>query len=222
MLIRSRPKHDLSENQVTPESVYLNRRRLLQTLGIAGASLPVAASAQRSFWDRLFGGDSEDAYSDKGVDYGVHRPQPIEHVNLQSPKPDLPLTPKSKSVTYNNFYEFGTQKTDPANRSKGYVPKPWTLEIAGEVEKPLTIDVWELIHATRLEERIYRLRCVEAWSMNIPWLGLELGSILKRAQPTSRAKFVAFQTVYAPDHMPGQSRRHMGGSTSPAIRIISP
>ena len=98
--------------------------------------------------------------------------------------------------------------------SQGLKTEPWTLQVEGEVAKPGMLDVWELIHSAALDERIYRMRCVEAWSMVIPWIGIELNKILKRFEPTSKAKYVAFETLYDPEQMPGQANRLFGGGVA--------
>lgn len=207
VLIRSRSRSNLSENDVTPEAVFRDRRNILKAMGFgAGAGLAGFSSSgmAQGFLDRLLGSEPEQQMS-------VRTGKPLDYENLQQPKPDLALTPEIKAITYNNFYEFGSGKTDPAMNSKDFKVEPWTLTIGGEVEKPVTVDVWELIHSAQLEERIYRLRCVEAWSMNIPWIGIELATLLKRVQPTSKAKYVAFQTIHDPKQMPGQRSRFLGG-----------
>jgi sulfoxide reductase catalytic subunit YedY len=123
----------------------------------------------------------------------------------------LVATPEHKATNHNNFYEFGTGKTDPARHSQGLKTEPWTLRVEGEVARPGTVDIGALIAGSTLEERIYRMRCVEGWSMVIPWLGIGLGAFLKRFEPTSRARFVAFETLYDPQQMPGQKSRFTGG-----------
>ncbi len=206
MIIRTRNSYDIRENDVTPESVYRDRRLVLKALGLGGVSL-AATPAQAGIWDSLFGKEAGSA-TQPATTHAYTR-QPLEYAKASAS--DLVTTPEGKATYHNNFYEFGTAKTDPADNSGNFVPRPWTLEVGGEVEKPTTIDVWDFIHSTALEERIYRMRCVEAWSMNIPWLGVELGKILKSCLPTSRAKYVAFQTVYDPARMPGQKNSRMGG-----------
>jgi sulfoxide reductase catalytic subunit YedY len=108
---------------------------------------------------------------------------------------------------YNNFYEFGASKTDPAENAKHFKTRPWTVVVSGECEEPGEIGIEELLTGFGQEERIYRLRCVEAWSMVIPWVGFPLSDLLKRFKPTSRAKYVAFTTLYDPQQMPGQKSR---------------
>jgi len=115
-----------------------------------------------------------------------------------------PQTPYGDITGYNNFYEFGTDKGDPAAKAHTLVTRPWTIVFEGEIAKPQTIDVDTLLKLFPLEERVYRLRCVEAWSMVIPWVGFPLGALIKRLEPTTRAKYVAFETKLAPTEMPGQ------------------
>ncbi len=119
-------------------------------------------------------------------------------------KADLEPNSLEDITTYNNFYEFGTDKADPARRSDRFRPKPWSVAITGEVAKPGTYTLEDLLRPVSPEERVYRLRCVEAWSMVIPWLGFPLGDLLRRFEPTSRARYVAFRTVMRPEEMPGQ------------------
>jgi sulfoxide reductase catalytic subunit YedY len=119
---------------------------------------------------------------------------------------DEELTEEADATSYNNFYEFGTDKEDPKRNSKRFKTDDWTIEVSGECAKPGTYDFEALMKPFPIEERIYRLRCVEAWSMVIPWLGVPLGSILAGFKPTSKAKYVAFRTLYDPVRMPGQQR----------------
>ena len=118
-----------------------------------------------------------------------------------------PKTPFDDVTSYNNFYEFGTEKSDPAANAGTLRPRPWTVEIEGEVARPQAVDIDQLIKWAPLEERIYRMRCVEAWSMVVPWLGFPLSDLIKRVEPTSRARYVAFTTLLDPAQMPGQQRR---------------
>lgn len=204
-LIKTRSRHALTENDVTPEEVFRQRRQLLKAMGIGGLGASLASSPvmAQGFLEKLLGQGQNTADVPRGK-------YPLEYRNLQNPKPDWEQTPEIKAITHNNFYEFGMGKTDPSTRGRNFKVEPWILEISGEVEKPQTIDVWELIHSSQIEERIYRLRCVEAWSMVIPWLGIELNQLLKRAQPTSRARFVRFETLYDPEQMPGQKNPYLG------------
>lgn len=121
------------------------------------------------------------------------------------------LTPVDKVTTHNNFYEFGTSKQDPSDNAQQFKVDPWQLRIEGEVERPMTLDYQDLTKLFPLEERIYRLRCVEAWSMVIPWVGFPLAALLKKVGVTSKGKYVAFETAFDPEQMPGQKSRLMGG-----------
>ena len=119
---------------------------------------------------------------------------------------DEKLTPYDSVTSYNNFYEFGTGKGDPAQNAHTLRVRPWTVKVEGEVHKPKVFDIEEILKSFPAEERVYRLRCVEAWSMVIPWLGFPLASLLDAVQPTSNAKFVEFVTLHDPEQMPGQRR----------------
>ena len=119
---------------------------------------------------------------------------------------DEPRTSLSDATTYNNFYEFGTDKSDPARNAGTLRPRPWTVAIEGEVARPAVVDIDTLLSWFPLEERVYRMRCVEAWSMVIPWLGFPLADLLRRFGPTSRAKYVAFTTLLDTEQMPRQRR----------------
>ncbi len=193
-----RPSVKLTENDVTDESVYRQRRQLLKSMGFIGASALLSSSATADwFW--------EDDDKKKQV------LKPLSFSESSEFSTDEKLTPFEKATSYNNFYEFGTDKSDPADHAGELVTDPWTLKVDGLVEKPITLDAAALTSRFTLEERIYRLRCVEAWSMVIPWIGFELASLLKAASPLSSARYVAFQTLYDPSQMPGQKSRFVGG-----------
>ncbi|WP_105902057.1 protein-methionine-sulfoxide reductase catalytic subunit MsrP [Vibrio gangliei] len=196
MLIKTRPSWYLSENQATPETIYKQRRDIVKKIGITAAVAPFATPASAGLFDVFSSAPKSDVSADPR--------QPLTGKPSQYSNADLVLTPEQKVLTYNNFYEFGTGKGQPAEQAKGFKTEPWTIEITGEVNKPAKLDVQDLLKNMQIEERIYRHRCVEAWSMNVPWLGFTLASILKLVQPTSKAKYVAFQTLYDPDQMPGQ------------------
>ena len=119
---------------------------------------------------------------------------------------DDKLTPYEDVTTYNNFYEFGTDKEDPAKNAHTLKPRPWSIAIEGHVKKPAVYAIEDFLKPHKLEERVYRMRCVEAWSMVIPWLGFPLADLIKRVEPTSRAKYVEFTTLLDPKQMPGQRR----------------
>ncbi|WP_323064009.1 protein-methionine-sulfoxide reductase catalytic subunit MsrP [Aeromonas jandaei] len=198
MLIKRRAPHHLTEQDVTPEAVYQDRRLILKGLGLGAATL--AFPTQAGVLDLLRVKEDAPRLATKPLN------------SKQATRPaDLVLTPEEKATSYNNFYELGTDKTDPARNAHYLKPEPWTLKVEGEVAKPFTLDVWDLINKTELEERIYRLRCVEAWSMVLPWNGISLAELIRRAEPTSRAKFVAFETLFDPKQLPGQASVSLGG-----------
>jgi len=128
----------------------------------------------------------------------------INTANASTNNLEKKITEYRYITTYNNYYEFGTKKSDPAEKSQNFKTKPWEITVDGEVEKKITLTVQEIKNMFPSEERIYRLRCVEGWSMIIPWLGFSLSKILKKATPTSKGKFVEFTSVYDPEQMPGQ------------------
>ncbi len=132
---------------------------------------------------------------------------------------DEEITPEDDATSYNNFYEFGTGKSDPAQRSTKFKTDDWKITVGGECEKPGTYSLEDLIKPFDVEERVYRLRCVEAWSMVIPWLGVPLASIIKSLQPTSKAKYVAFKTLLDPRQMPGQNRSVLQWPYREGLRI---
>ncbi|EXU75395.1 protein-methionine-sulfoxide reductase catalytic subunit MsrP [Erwinia mallotivora] len=191
----------LTENDVTPESVFnAQRRQILKALGISTAALSFP-SAQADVLSWFKGNDRPKAASGKSLNFS----SPAQY------QATLPLTPEDKVTGYNNFYEFGLDKADPAANAGTLKTRDWKIEITGEVAKPLTLNMDDIYKRFPLEQRIYRMRCVEAWSMVVPWIGFELGQLLRAAEPTSNARYVAFQTVYAPDEMPGQKDRFIGG-----------
>lgn len=193
--------HQLTEADVTPESVFQQRRKVLQALGIGAASLALPLSAQADLLSWFKGNDRPKAPPGKALEFS--RPPQWQD--------KLTLTPEDKVTGYNNFYEFGLDKADPAANAGGLKTEGWKVRIDGEVAKPLTLDIDDLMKRFPLEQRIYRMRCVEAWSMVVPWIGFELGKLLRLAEPNGNARFVAFQTLYDPQQMPGQKDRFIGG-----------
>ena len=188
---------DIQPSEITPRSVFRDRRRFIRdSAGIATAAMLGAGglSLLGSRTARALATD-EDA---KG--------QKLEGVVESAWRTDEELTPYSDVTGYNNFYEFGTDKRDPMRHAGDFTPHPWTVKVHGECEKPGEYGYEDVVRPHRLEERIYRFRCVEAWSMVIPWIGVPLGDVLARFAPTSKAKYVAFRTVLRPEEMRGQRR----------------
>ncbi len=179
MLICRKP--DIKSSEITPESRYLNRRRFIRSATLASSSLLFTAGCS--------GADDGNTSSRTSGNSG------------------LDINSFEDITSYNNFYEFGLDKKDPSKYSGKFKPRPWSVTIDGEAENTGTFDFEDIIGPHTIEERIYRFRCVEAWSMVVPWNGIPLGDLLKRFKPTSNAKYVAFETVYRPSEMPGQRAR---------------
>lgn len=193
---------ELTEADVTPEEVFnMQRRQVLKTLGLGAAALSLPFNAQADILGWLTGKEQPIAPAGRALNFS--KPEQYQA--------SLTLTPEEKVAGYNNFYEFGLDKADPAANAGSLKTSGWKLTIDGEVAKPVTLDMDDIFHKFAMEQRIYRMRCVEAWSMVVPWVGFELNKLLKLAEPTSHARFVAFQTLYDPDQMPGQRDRFVGG-----------
>lgn len=184
-------------SEITDESVWRARRRLL--LHAPGA-LALAASLP-------------------GRAQAVPVGQPLQATPSQRWKLDDAPTSEADVTSYNNFYEFGTGKEDPARNSGAFKTEPWTLQIDGLVQKPLTLDMDQILKLAPLEERIYRLRCVEAWSMVVPWVGYSLSALLKQAEPLGQARFVRFETAADPETMPGLRSRILDWPYVEALRL---
>ncbi|WP_440876471.1 protein-methionine-sulfoxide reductase catalytic subunit MsrP [Thalassotalea sp. PLHSN55] len=199
MLIKNKSPHELSENDVTDESIYHDRRSILKKLGFLGASALLPSQANAQFLDFFDKEEAQASFKTSPLTYSA------------APADQQILTPETKVITHNNFYEFGSKKDQPAKLAQQFNVNPWTLKISGEVEQEITLDYDKLFSQFALQERIYRLRCVEAWSMVIPWIGFELSKIIALAKPTSQAKYVAFETLFDPEQMPGQANRRLGG-----------
>jgi len=181
-------------SEITPQAAYAQRRDLLKLIGTGIAGTALAGWAQR------------DALAQAAAP-GKLTPLPA----VKSTVPGAMVVDKPNSLTeittYNNFYEFGTSKSDPAQNAGTLKTRPWTVAIEGEVKKPKVYDIEELLKLSPQEERISRLRCVEGWSMVVPWIGYSLSELIKRVEPTANAKFVQFVTLADPKQMPGLNSR---------------
>ncbi|MEG3755369.1 protein-methionine-sulfoxide reductase catalytic subunit MsrP [Psychromonas arctica] len=206
MLIKHTKKSQLKESQITSESVYKQRRNIMKGVGLAALSLPFAKTASAGVFDIFTSNSSESSES------STFQRTPLSFTKNTNFQSLTSLTPESKVLEYNNFYEFGTGKGDPAEYGQQFKVDPWSLTIDGLVDNPITLNYEDLLKKFDIEERLYRMRCVEAWSMNIPWLGFTLASLLKQAGVKSNAKFVRFETVYDPEQMRGQKSRFVGSS----------
>lgn len=200
MFIKKSRLGELPASEITDHSVYLNRRQFLNGAAIAATAslLPVSLASATSTPEPSYQKLAKSVYSTEDA-----------------------LTPYESVTTYNNFYEFGTDKASPALMATKFPDKskPWRVSIDGECDKPGEYDYDDLIRPFTLEERIYRFRCVEGWSMVIPWVGFPLADLIKRAQPNSRAKFVEFTTLYDPEQMPGQNRKVLDWPYTEGLRI---
>lgn len=172
-------KNDHIEHEITDESIYRQRRQFIKS-GLIGAGALAALPAL-------------------ALNVSEHSKNP--KFNMDG------ITREKDATTYNNFYEFGLGKDDPAEKAHTLKTEDWTIEIAGHAKNTGTFDLEALVKKMSLEERIYRMRCVEAWSMVIPWLGFKLADLIKVFEPTSQAKYVYFETLYDPKQMPGQKGR---------------
>jgi len=184
MLIRKTP--DLTYADVTPKSVYLDRRKFLRGLGFAGA----ASFAGPRLWE--LAAPREHAYA--GTKFANVTKSPYSTTEKENSFEDV--------THYNNFYEFGLDKTDPAKNARNFKTSPWSVSIEGEVAKPRKMTVEEIIQIAPLEERIYRHRCVEAWSIVVPWIGFSFSELAKLVEPTPKAKYVAFESYFNSQQMP--------------------
>ena len=202
MLIKIQSKSAIKSSEITDESVYLQRRQLIKTMGFLGASALIGSTFSKTAKAGFF--DSKDTNTDN------FKTTPL---NFAADKNNLSLikTPEQKVISHNNFYEFGAQKHQPAELAQNFKVSPWQLTISGECDNPITLDYDDLTTLFPLEERIYRLRCVEAWSMVVPWIGFSLADLLKKVAPNSSAKYVLFETLHDPEQMPGQADRRLGG-----------
>jgi len=181
----SRSPSDPSEAQATPEALWLRRREFLRlgAAGAIGAALsPLAAAEEGPEGPAL-------AVARRSVMAGGEKPSTW-----------------AMATGYNNFYELGVDKEDPRRNARTLRPRPWKVRIDGEVSRPATVDIDEILRWFPLEERIYRMRCVEAWSMVVPWVGFPLKDLVKRVEPSSRARYVSFTTLMDPEQLPGQRR----------------
>ena len=181
MLIRK--TDDILPSEITPPEIYRERRRFMQGMGALAAGAALGAAPEAEAGIKLAG------------------------VHASAYRLDDDKTPYRDVTSYNNFYEFGTGKDDPARRAGSLQTRPWTVTVEGAVANPKTYDIDALLKLAPLEERVYRMRCVEGWSMVIPWVGFPLRELIRRAAPTGNARYVEFVTLNDPKQMPGQRSR---------------
>jgi sulfoxide reductase catalytic subunit YedY len=188
MLIKRSSTQPLASD-ITPQQVYEARRQFI-------ARMALGAVAGSALWEMA----NREAFAQAGGQKLAAKLNPA-YAALDK------QTPFKDASTYNNFYEFGTDKDEPAQAAHTLKTRPWTVSIEGEVKKPMTLDIDSLLKLAPLEERVYRLRCVEGWSMVIPWVGYSLSHLIKKAEPTSGARFIEFTTLADPKQMPGVNSR---------------
>ncbi len=181
---------DICSSEITPKSLYLNRRKFLSGAATAGTALALGMGLREAI------APTQSVLAGNKID-GI-RKSPLSTTEAVTPYKDV--------THYNNYYEFATTKDEPAELAKRFRTRPWKVKIDGQVEKKQELDVDEIIKMAPPEERIYRHRCVEGWSIVVPWVGFSLSELIKRVNPTSKAKFVEFTTILDKTQMPGQQR----------------
>jgi len=194
---------DIARSEITPQHIFENRRRVLQAAGALalGSLIGVNGEALAAY-------TSSDPKAQK-----LAAKTNAKFVALDK------VTPFKDITSYNNYYEFGTDKADPAEHAGTLRPRPWKVSVEGEIKNPKVYDIDELLKLAPLEERVYRLRCVEGWSMVIPWIGVPLAELIKRVQPTGNAKYVQFITLADPSQMPGLSTPILDWPYSEGLRM---
>ena len=202
MLIKYRKASDILGSEITSKTDFDNRRKFLKTAALAGVGMAASTLPMPAFAART----------------------PL--ANVQKTQWNTASLPENDKINdyddvtgYNNFYEFGTGKRDPYENAQDFEPTPWEISVEGACRKPGKISFEDLTKPHMLEERVYRFRCVEAWSMVIPWVGISLGDVLKRFEPTEDAKYVSFETLFDPERMPGQKRAVLNWPYKEGLRI---
>jgi len=206
----SKFKSELTDNDVTSEQAFVRRRQLIKSFSTAFLGAGLSSQSQAGLFSNLFGDDSEAGdVQTEAVANGTK----LDFVSNKTWDTTEKLTSEYSVTHYNNFYEFGLDKSDPAKNAQNFKTDPWTVEVAGLVEKPGQYSLDSLLANLQQEERIYRLRCVEAWSMIVPWVGVPLASLIHKLKPLSGAKYITFHTLFDPEQMPGQKPGRFGFSS---------
>jgi len=212
---------EISRSEVTPEHIFLNRRKFMIGAGSVAGALTLAACGinrgESSMPDSASDSAAAPAPVVSNLPETLAYPEPYASVAVDELGDDLNTF---KEITnYNNYYEFDTNKQAVAKLSGDFTTTPWEIEVTGMVNKPMTFNLEDLINGFTQQERIYRLRCVEAWSMVIPWVGFPLAELLREVEPTAEAKYVAFTSVFRPDEMPGQSSPWLKWPYAEGLRV---
>ncbi|HEX3103118.1 MAG TPA: protein-methionine-sulfoxide reductase catalytic subunit MsrP [Terriglobales bacterium] len=202
MLIKSSGPHDARSSEITPRDLYVNRRRFLAGVGLSAIAAAGVGAKE------LFSPAEKAMATDKIT--GLQK-SPFSTTEK--------ITPMNDVTHYNNYYEFSSEKDEPAGLAKNFKTHPWTVSVGGAVPKKLKWDIDEVLKFAPPEERIYRLRCVEGWSIVVPWIGFSFSEVIKRAQPLSKAKFVEFTSVNDPGQMPGQRQRMLDWPYTEGLRM---
>jgi sulfoxide reductase catalytic subunit YedY len=206
-LIKIKKASDVSEHQVTDQAVYLSRRQFMRNSALSIAALSGTSS--------VFAGLQQGNLITPPASLAPY----FNNIKETSFGVGEKVAPFDVATTYNNFYEFGYGKGDPAKRAENFKPDPWNITVEGEADITGTFALEDIIKEHQLEERIYRLRCVEAWSMVVPWVGISLGDVLKKFKPNSKAKYVYFETLYDPSQFPGQNGGNIKWPYREGLRI---
>ena len=206
----------IPSSEITPEQVYLSRRKFMTGLGVLAGALAMAACAPSQSAPEANGASSSPAQASGGPTAG---PTIAPHAVATADELGDPLNTYDQITNYNNYYEYSTNKEGIGDLSRNLRTSPWTVAVGGLVNNPKTYDVDELIRKFPPEERVYRLRCVEAWSMVIPWMGFPLASLLKEVDPQSKAKYVRFESLHDPKQMPGQNDNYFKWPYVEGLRV---
>jgi methionine sulfoxide reductase catalytic subunit len=201
MLIKHRGPGDVRSSEITSETIFYERRQILKAMGLGAVALGAPLTNAAASDERELYSTNAPLSGPAWLEEKLKTLAPGQYSTRES------ATPFEYVSTYNNFYEFGTAKTDPAENSQDFVTDPWKVEVAGEAELTGRFNLEDIVNPYALEERVYRLRCVEAWSMVVPWVGFSLADLLKRFKPNSNAKYVRFETLHDPEQMPAQRSR---------------
>ena len=205
-------KSDLVPSEITPLEVFKNRRQFIQKIGLGLSVGGISAIAPPLFANTITSSNTPSSAN------GATRSKALQFAKTSYGAGEK-LNTYNDIITYNNFYEFGTSKSEPDMNSKLFKPYPWTLSIEGEIKKPKTISIEDLYKLAPLEERIYRMRCVEGWSMVVPWVGLPLAQLIKWAEPTSNAKYIEFISLADSQQMDGINLPILDWPYTEALRL---
>ena len=205
-------KSDLVPSEITPLEVFKNRRQFIQKIGLGLSVGGISTIAPPLFANTITSSNTPSSAN------GATRSKALQFAKTSYGAGEK-LNTYNDIITYNNFYEFGTSKSEPAMNSKLFKPHPWTLSIEGEIKKPKTISIEDLYKLAPLEERIYRMRCVEGWSMVVPWVGLPLAQLIKWAEPTSNAKYIEFISLADSQQMDGINLPILDWPYTEALRL---